>query len=127
MAWTVDIKKGRAIHSGGLIVKFKKDSVGGWIGLPEGVVPAKYERDAQSIARLMREAGDCFSGALCAGELRKIMQRHKLTRQAVADKLGVALSTVDSWLAPPDAARARNMPLAMLKLLRFELAEKRHD
>jgi DNA-binding transcriptional regulator YiaG len=57
--------------------------------------------------------------------LRDLMQAHNLTRQAVAQRLGVSIDTVHAWLRPQDNAGHRNMPARMLRLLELELAARR--
>jgi len=54
--------------------------------------------------------------------LRATMLAHKLTRPQVAALCGVALSTVGSWLAPPEANRHREMPARHLTMLELRLA-----
>lgn len=53
--------------------------------------------------------------------LKSLMIAHSLDRYAVADYLGVRKTTVDSWLASPDATNFRNMPDQMLELLTLKL------
>jgi hypothetical protein len=60
-----------------------------------------------------------------AQELRALMQKHKLTRPAVAALAGVKKVTVDSWLAPEHAALHRDMAPRHLELIQLKLQRKR--
>lgn len=53
--------------------------------------------------------------------LRDLMRTHHLTRRAVADRLGVSITTVHAWLRPERSAAHRRMPARMLRLLELEL------
>ena len=54
-------------------------------------------------------------------QLREIMLERDLTRPAVAELLGVANVTVDSWLAPPEAKLHIVMPNHRLDYLKLAL------
>ena len=56
--------------------------------------------------------------------LRATMLAHHLTRPQVAALCGVALSTVGSWLAPPEAERHRKMPSRHLLMLELRIREQ---
>lgn len=60
-----------------------------------------------------------------AEALRLLMRRHRLTRAAVAELLGVSRATVDAWLRPPGNRAHRAMPAPMLELLRLRLGAPR--
>ena len=47
------------------------------------------------------------------------MDEHRLSRQAVADLLGVRKSAVDSWFFSPETQGHRQMPAQSLQLLRL--------
>lgn len=56
-----------------------------------------------------------------AEALRKIMDRQSLTRDDVGRLCVVQRSTVDSWLAPEDAASYRAMPDRAIDMLELRL------
>lgn len=56
-----------------------------------------------------------------AEALRRLMDRHKLSRDRVAELCVVQRSTVDSWLAPMGAASYRAMPDRAIDLLELRL------
>ena len=56
-----------------------------------------------------------------AAALRKLMDRNKLTRARVAELCVVGRSTVDSWLAPKEAASHRAMPDRAIDMLELRL------
>ncbi len=56
-------------------------------------------------------------------ELQVLMRDHNLTRPQVARLAGVALSTVNAWLAPPWAVRRREIPARAMRLLELELEQ----
>lgn len=58
-----------------------------------------------------------------AEKLAGLMRKHGMTRRATYELLEVKSSTLNSWLAPEDAASYRPMPNNMLRLLRLELGE----
>ena len=58
-------------------------------------------------------------------KLRELMQKHGLSRSAVAKLLTVSDITVDSWLAPVTSKAHRVMPDNMLRLAMLELGEAR--
>jgi hypothetical protein len=57
----------------------------------------------------------------CAPELRALIEEHDLTQPDVASLAGVALKTVESWLADPGAANYRRMHARHLKMIRAML------
>jgi len=50
-------------------------------------------------------------------QLRLIMKRRRLTRQQVADLMGVSLHTVHSWTRPPSNKSARKVSAGTVELL----------
>jgi DNA-binding transcriptional regulator YiaG len=55
-------------------------------------------------------------------EVRAILKKHRLTREAAAAMLYVSIHTVDSWTAVP-GPKQRKMPLASWELLLLKLDE----
>lgn len=60
-----------------------------------------------------------------AVELRRLMAKHKLTRPAVAAKLGVCVAAVDAWLTPITARSHNAMPRRWLAMLLEDLEPTR--
>ena len=57
-------------------------------------------------------------------QLQELMDEHSLSRQQVADLLGVRKSAVDSWFFSPDTQGHREMPAQSLQLLRLLVERK---
>jgi len=56
-------------------------------------------------------------------KLIKLMSKHGLTLQQVADLLYVSVDTVKAWRVREDASRHNPMPKAFLELLKIKLGE----
>ena len=56
-------------------------------------------------------------------ELKALIDKHHLSRQAVADLLGVRKSAVDSWFFSPETQGHREMPAQSLQLLQYILED----
>lgn len=54
-------------------------------------------------------------------ELRALLAEHGVTQAQAAALIGVSVKTVESWLAPEDAAHHRAMPPRSLRLFVLEL------
>ena len=52
-------------------------------------------------------------------QLQALMDEHRLSRQQVADLLGVRKSAVDSWFFSTETQGHREMPAQSLQLLRL--------
>ena len=63
--WTIDLVANTATHESGLVILFEPaaDVDGAWDGRAISEIPAALPRDAQALARLMRDAGDAFTHA----------------------------------------------------------------
>ena len=57
-------------------------------------------------------------------QLQELMDEHSLSRQQVADLLGVRKSAVDSWFFSPDTQGHREMRAQSLQLLRLLVERK---
>ena len=57
-------------------------------------------------------------------DLQVLMDEHHLSRQQVADLLGVRKSAVDSWFFSPETQGHREMPAQSLQLLRLLVERK---
>lgn len=62
--WTINLAASTATHDSGLTILFAPaDAAGAWDGRVVSEIPPALGRDAQALARLMREAGDAFIAA----------------------------------------------------------------
>lgn len=50
-------------------------------------------------------------------KLKSIIREHKLSRQQVAELMGVSVHTVNSWLAPEGSSNHTNCPEWRIKIL----------
>lgn len=63
------------------------------------------------------------SSAAPVDDLRALMSEHQLTQREVAVLACVSIKTVESWLAAPDAASHRAMPMRHLRCIRFAIPQ----
>ncbi len=54
-------------------------------------------------------------------KLMRLIKKHELTAQEIADLLYVSLSAVEHWKTPDTSVSHRVMPQAMLELLEIKL------
>ena len=58
--------------------------------------------------------------------LRATMKLYEMTRADVAKLLGISVSSVDSWLSPPDGPRYRKMSDNAMLAFRVKLKRSTH-
>lgn len=56
--------------------------------------------------------------------LMRLIKKHVLTTQAIAELCLVERGTVESWRKSPDVSSHRTMPPGYLELLKIKLGEK---